>query len=384
MSFLLTESLSGCLDPFSHAKESASFCNPMAAMSFDHYFDGKVKQSRRSRNSDDWYEIVEEALYAAEVASCLNRQQLENSLMKALPMIPEDDAVDSSSQGSEPDSTSRSSSVTAGLFHLKTADSSRSNISWKADVQEHVAEVPNDDPVSRRPSSLYDPDFESPLSAESDELDAWVGEVCSTGRNSMSSLRSKPYTRQSSYTDSATSERRVSTGSSVVVRRSKSTSSSVYSTDTLGTSISPGSSAKSSCTHSRGPSANSVVAPRKVRSEDSGRISFFDFSDSEEEKRKEVTAARRESSASSYVKQLRQKALSLRLATSKLARTRVRSMSLPSRDGPALSTWLFRRSSVHVDRISTSSTDYLEDLELDNELMLGAAASAKAKRVLGL
>ena len=113
-------------------------------------------------------------------------------------------------------------------------------------------------------------------------------------------------------------------------------------------------------------------------------MSFFDFSDSEEEKRKEVTAARRESSASSYVRQLRQKALSLRLATSKLARTRVRSMSLPSRDGPALSTWLFRRSSVHVDRISTSSTDYLEDLELDNELMLGAAASAKAKRVLGL
>jgi hypothetical protein len=356
-------------------------------MSFDRYFENtKKQQSRRSQNSDDWYAIVEEALYAAEMASRLNRQQLENSLMKALPMIPEDDAIATPALSSEHDSTSCSSSVTGGLFHLKSADSSRGNLSWKLDVRGTILEVPSDHAVPRRPSSMYDMDFESPLSAESDDLDAWAGDVCSTGRNSMSSLRNKPYTRPSSYTDSAVSERCMSTGSSIVVRRPKSTTSSVYSTDTsVG---SPGSSAKSSCMHSRGPSENSAAATRKVRSEDIGRRSFFDFSDSEEETKKKVTVtvARPQSSASSYVRQLRNKTLSFRTATSKMARARVRTMSFSSGDGPALSTstWFFRRSSVHVDRISTSTPDYFGDLELDNELMLGAAASAKAKRVLGL
>jgi hypothetical protein len=354
-------------------------------MSFDRYFESKKQQARRSQNSDDWYAIVEEALYAAEMASRLNRQQLEINLMKPLPMIPEDDATATTDLSSEHNSSSRSSSVTGGLFHLKSADSSRGNLSRKLDVKERVEEVSD-------AYSLYDADFESLMSAESEELEAWAGDVCSTGRISMSSLRSKPYTRQSSYTDSAVSERRVSTGSSIVVGRSKSKSSSVYSTETQGTSLgSPGSSAKSTRTYSLFPSEKSAAATCQPRSEDREKKSFFEFSDSDEEKKKKeevavaVTVARSQSSASSYVRQLRNKALSLRQATSKMARERVRSMSLPSGpDGPARSTWFFRRSSIHVDRIPTSTTDYLGDLELSNELMLGAAASAKAKRVLGL
>ena len=349
-------------------------------MSFDQYFDSLEKQSRRSQNSDDWYAIVEEALYAADImAAQLQRQQLELSLMKPLPMIPEDDAVDSPSLRSG-----------AEIVRPKTADAAcrRSKSSWKLDVQQHISEMPKDVVVSRQRNTMFDIDFDSPLSAESEELDAWAGNVCSTGRNSMSSLRSKPYTRQSSYTDSAVSERRISisAGSSILATSSKSGSSSVYSTDT---SIdSPISSAMCSCKHSPRPSENSVAAPRKERSEDSAKECFFEFSDNEEEqngKVEEVTVARPQSSGSGYVKHLRQKALSIRIATSKLARFRVRTTSLPARDGPVLPTWLTRRASADVDRVPVSTMDYDPwECKLDNELMFGAVASAKAKRVLGL
>jgi len=323
------------------------------AMSFDQYFDSIEKQSLRSETSDGWYTIVEEALYAADaMAAQLQRQQLELSLMKPLPMIPEDDAVDSPGlrRGAE-------------IVRPKTADAacSRGKASWKLDVQQHISEMPKDLVISRQRSSMYDTDFESPLSAESEELDAWAGNVCSTGRNSMSSLRSKPYTRQSSYTDSAVSERRmsVSAGSSFLARSSKSTSSSVYSTDT------------------------SIDSPI------SSAMCSFEFSDAEEEekgKEEEVTVARPHSSGSSYVKHLRQKALSIRIATSKLARIRVRTTSLPAKGGPASPSWLSRRSSsVDVDRDQLSTMEYDPwECKLDNELMFGAAASAKAKRVLGL
>ncbi|KAM0711523.1 hypothetical protein Q7P35_000889 [Cladosporium inversicolor] len=357
----------------------------MAAMSFDQYFDSIEKQSRQSQNSDDWYAIVEEALYAADImAARLHRQQLEASLMKPLPMIPEDDAVES------PTLRSR-----AEIVRPKTADAtcSKGKASWRLEVQQHISEMPKDLVASRQRSSMYDIgiDFDSPLSPESEELDAWVGNACSTSRNSMSSLRSKPYTRQSSYTDSAVSERRisVSAGSSILARSSKSTSSSMYSTDT---SIdSPISSTMCSCKHSPRPSENSVAAaPRKVRSEDSAKECFFEFSDAEEEgkgKEEEVTVARPQSSGSNYVKHLRQKALSLRIATSKLARFRVRTTSLPAQDGPALPSWLSlsRRSSADVDRNPASTMEYDPwECKLDNELMFGAAASAKAKRVLGM
>ena len=345
-------------------------------MSFDQYFDSIEKQSLQSETSDDWYAIVEEALYAADImAAQLQRQQLELSLMKPLPMIPEDDAVDSPSLSSR-----------AEIVRPKTADAacSRSKASWTLDVQQHISEMPTGLVVSRRRSSMYDTDFDSPLSPESEELDAWAGNVCSTGRNSMSSLRSKPYTRQSSYTDSAVSERRrsISAGSSILARSSKSRSSSVYSTD-ASTIDSPISSAMCSCKHSREPSENSAAAPRKERSEESAKECFFEFSDAEEEEKgdeEEVTVARPQSSGSSYVKHLRQKALSIRIATSKLARIRTRTTSLTSsKDG---STWLSRRSSVDTDRNPTMEYDPWE-CKLDNDLMFGAAASAKAKRVLG-
>jgi hypothetical protein len=349
-------------------------------MSFDQYFDSIGKQSVQSETSDDWYTIVEEALYAADImATQLQRQQLELSLMKPLPIIPEDDAFDSPSLRSG-----------AEIARPKTADAacSRSKSSWKLDVQQHISDMPKDLVVTRRRSSIYDIDFDSPLSAESEELDAWAGNVCSTGRNSMSSLRSKPYTRQSSYTDCAVSERRisVSAGSSILARSSKSTSSSVYSTDA---SIdSPISSATCSCKHSPRPSENSVAAPRDERLEESAKECFFDFSDGEDEekgKEEEVTVARPQSSGSSYVKHLRQKALSIRIATSKLARIRMRTTSLPPRDGPALPTWLSRRSSADVHHNPRSTMDYDPwEYKLDDELMFGAAASAKAKRVLGL
>jgi hypothetical protein len=349
-------------------------------MSFDQYFDSIGKQSVQSETSDDWYTIVEEALYAADImATQLQRQQLELSLMKPLPIIPEDDAFDSPSLRSG-----------AEIARPKTADAacSRNKSSWKLDVQQHISDMPKDLVVTRRRSSIYDIDFDSPLSAESEELDAWAGNVCSTGRNSMSSLRSKPYTRQSSYTDCAVSERRisVSAGSSILARSSKSTSSSVYSTDT---SIdSPISSATCSCKHSPRPSENSVAAPRNERLEESAKECFFDFSDGEDEekgKEEEVTVARPQSSGSSYVKHLRQKALSIRIATSKLARIRMRTTSLPPRDGPALPTWLSRRSSADVHHNPRSTMDYDPwEYKLDDELMFGAAASAKAKRVLGL
>jgi hypothetical protein len=349
-------------------------------MSFDQYFDSIGKQSVQSETSDDWYTIVEEALYAADImATQLQRQQLELSLMKPLPIIPEDDAFDSPSLRSG-----------AEIARPKTADAacSRNKSSWKLDVQQHISDMPKDLVVTRRRSSIYDIDFDSPLSAESEELDAWAGNVCSTGRNSMSSLRSKPYTRQSSYTDCAVSERRisVSAGSSILARSSKSTSSSVYSTDA---SIdSPISSATCSCKHSPRPSENSVAAPRDERLEESAKECFFDFSDGEDEekgKEEEVTVARPQSSGSSYVKHLRQKALSIRIATSKLARIRMRTTSLPPRDGPALPTWLSRRSSADVHHNPRSTMDYDPwEYKLDDELMFGAAASAKAKRVLGL
>ena len=295
-------------------------------MSFDQYFDSIEKQSLRSDTSDDWYTIMEEVLYAADVmAAQLQREQLELTLVESLPMIPEDDAVDS------PMLRSRTE-----IVRPKTADAacSKSKASWKLDVQQHISEMPQDLFVSRRRSSIYDVDFDSPLSPESEELDAWAGNVCSTGRNSMSSLRSKPYTRPSSYTDSAVSEGRISISadSSILARSSKSASSSVYSTD-ASTNDSPIDSAMCSCKHSRESSENSVAAPRKERSEESARECSFEFTDGEDGgngTEEEVTVARPHSSGSSYLRHLRQKALSIRTATSKLARIRVRTTGLAS------------------------------------------------------
>jgi hypothetical protein len=347
-------------------------------MSFDQYFASSETMSHRSKNSDDWYSIVEEALFAADVASRRHRQQLEVGLMKPLPVIPEDDAAESLDMVRELHLTCRPISAITANSHQKGADTKQKGSPWRDDQQCYVLDIPNDCNTSRRPSSEYSAEIESPLSLDSFELDTWASDVCATVQSGMSSLRSKPYTRPSSTTSSVVGQRSVSIGSSILASRPRSTSSSVYSTDT---SIdSHGSSVHGARMHSRNPSVNPETLPKQVRleeEEDSKTLfSFFDFSDDEGE-RAEVTVARPESSASNYVKHLRRKALSLRMPTSKKAQVPVRILSVPSKDGPA---WFFR--SLSTSRTSMLSVD--SDTVLENELMAGAAASAKAKRVLGL
>lgn len=112
-------------------------------------------------------------------------------------------------------------------------------------------------------------------------------------------------------------------------------------------------------------------------------MSFFDFSDDEEEEQEEVTVARAGSSASNYVKHLRKKALSLRIATSKMAQGPVKMSSLhvSPKEARTLSGWHYRSSSM--DRVSSLATS--DDASgLEGQLMAEAAQSAKARRVLGL
>jgi hypothetical protein len=347
-------------------------------MSFDQYFESSEKMSHRSKNSDDWYSIVEEALFAADVASRRHRQQLEVGLMKPLPVIPEDDAADSLDVVKELHLTCRPISATTANAHQKSADTKQKGSPWRDDQQCYVLDISNNCNTFRRPSSVYSTEPDSPLSLESFDLDNWASDVCATVQSGMSSLRSKPYTRPSSVTSSAVSQRSVSIGSSILASRPRSTSSSVYSTDTSIDSHS--SPTQSACMHSRNVSAKSETVPKQVPSEEDEEpktsFSFFDFSDDEGEEA-EVTVARPESSASNYVKHLRRKALSLRMPTSKKAQVPVRILSVPSRDGPA---WFFR--SLSTGRTSMLSVH--SDIVMENELMAGAAASAKAKRVLGL
>lgn len=349
-------------------------------MSFDRYFEIMGKQSHRSQNSDDWYAIVEEALFAADVASRRHRQQLEIGLMKPLPMIPEDDTSDLLDLGRVRNWTCRSNSVMVQSAHQKGTDLKQSNLSWTEGQQQHYnSEIAKDYAISRRPSSAYSAELDSPLSPESVDLDTWASHVCSTDQGGMSSLRSKPYSRPSSLTGSAVSERPISTGSSVAAGRSRSTTSSVYSTDTSVDSHSG--SAKSVRLISGNLPESFARSSSNAGLVQDSRTSFFDFSDDEGEEGEEVTVARAESSASNYVKQLRKKALSLRMSTSKKAQVPVRTISMaPPRTGPALPTWLFRSSTI--DCTSVLSLD--NDIVLENQLMAHAAASAKAKRVLGL
>lgn len=351
----------------------------LAAMSFDRYFEAMGKQSHRSQSSDDWYAIVEEALFAADVASRRHRQQLEIGLMKPLPMIPEDDASDLLDLGRVRNWTCRSNSAIAGSVHQKGADWKQGNLPWTDGQQHYSSEISNDYAISRRPSSIYSAELDSPLSPESIDLDTWASNVCPTDQGGMSSLRSKPYSRPSSLTGSAVSERPISTGSSVAAGRSRSTTSSVYSTDTSVDSHSG--SAESVRLISGNLPESFARSPNNAGSVQDSRTSFFDFSDDEGEEGEEVTVARAESSASNYVKQLRKKALSLRMSTSKKAQVPVRTISMaPPKTSPALPTWLFRSSTT--DRTSVLSLD--KDIVLENQLMAHAAASAKAKRVLGV
>jgi len=89
-------------------------------MSFDQYFEGAEQQqaqAQTSYDSDDWYGIVEQALYDADLASFRLRQQLELNLMKPLPIIPEDDSAAEEPQisNSTHKSSRRPSSVYQGI-----------------------------------------------------------------------------------------------------------------------------------------------------------------------------------------------------------------------------------------------------------------------------
>lgn len=339
-------------------------------MSFDRYFEDQRSSPSRDANNDDWYQIVEEALYAADLASSRHRQQLEKSMMKALPPIPENDA----------DSVRRHSLATRPVTIIEIPTASEKDSQSKDEFARVAGQR-----YHRRSSSVYSIDYDSPLSPENDDLDTWAKGVCHTRENTMSSLRSKPYSRPSSYTSSSVSGKSTSAGSSIMLHgRSRSTSSSVYSADTSVDSY--GSSAKSVCMHSRNVSATSE-APSKhqmqVEVDSVASESFFDFSDHEEEEQEEVTVARAESSASNYVKHLRKKALSLRIATSRKSQARVQTMSV---EAPALSTWLFRSSALgrRTSTVSVGASTCGDELALENELMAGAANSAKARRLLGL
>lgn len=322
----------------------------------------------RDENNDDWYQIVEEALYAADMASSRHRQQLEKSMMKALPPIPENDA----------DSVRRHSLATRPVTIIAVPTASERDSQSKDDFARVVGQR-----YQRRSSSIYSIDYDSPLSPENDDLDKWAKGVCHTRQDTMSSLRSKPYSRPSSLTSSSVSGRSTSSGSSIVMHgRSRSASSSVYSADTSVDSY--GGSAKSLCMHSRNASAVSEAPAKHQMQVEVERVaseSFFDFSDDEGEEQEEVSVARAESSASNYVKHLRKKALSLRIATSRKSQARVRTVSLET---PALSTWLFRSSALARLSSTVSVGEDDEELALENELMSGAANSAKARRLLGL
>jgi hypothetical protein len=350
-------------------------------MSFDQYFEGaKQQQAQSSYDSDDWYGIVEQALYDADLASHRHRQKVELDLMKPLPIIPEDDSAVEEPQIAN--SIHRSSRRPSSVYS-KRSDTHSEKGRQDPHHAIHKASLSLqrliEDVGSRRPSSDLIADFDSPLSYESSELDDWASTLCSPIESSMGSLRNKPYTRKSSSTGSAVSYRSASVGSSVMAGTSGSRSSSIYSTDTSVDSY--GNSAKSVGVHSRSMSA---ASSSEVKREEEGPAgSFFEFSDDDEEEMESHSAMRRDSSASSYVRHLRKAALSFRMATSRRAPKHTKTLSTPTTaDVSALSTWLLRASLV--GRNSSSATSEEREMEMEGQLMADAAESAKARRVSGM
>jgi len=342
-------------------------------MSFDQYFEGSAKeqqQSQPSDDSDDWYGIVEQALYEADLASHRLQQQLELNLMKPLPIIPEDDnaAEDISILDGMYNHSHRPSSVysNGATSHSKINRPDANPSVQKVGLR---LQIPTKDTGSRRPSSVSHVEFDSPLSSESSALDNWASGICSTGETSMRSLRNKPFTRKSSSTGSAMSYRSASVGSSVMAGRPASRSSSVYSTDT------------SIGVHSRNVSTTSSREAEAAKCEAKPVGSFFEFSDDEEEMAT-VSAARRDSSASGYVRHLRKAALSFRLAASRRAAPKQAKMSSAptTAEVSAVSAWLLRASLV--GRIASSPAS--EEMEPEGQLMADAAESAKARRTPGM
>lgn len=362
----------------------------LAAMSFDQYFENGEPEWLENDNVSEWYGIVEEALYAADLQSRRQRGQLELSLMKPLPMIPEDAVEESPVVVSSDATTRRPSSVYSSevdFSHWPNPHAAETNV--PKPYEGHESQNTGEVAIARRPSSVYSTDFDSPQSPESNALNYWASNICTVSDDrSMRSLRKKPFERQLSDSRSSNSDWSASVFSSNMERRS--TASSIYSVNS--SVYSYNSYVKNACTHARNISDGSMASSKKVRFEETALVSFFDLSDDEDEDTggKEDDSdssggARAKSySASKCLKagrQLGKKALSLRIATSpKTTPTHAKASSMPANDVPALSAWLFRSSLL--DRISTSPTN--PGTGLEGQLMAGAAESAKARRVLGL
>ncbi|KAM0715386.1 hypothetical protein Q7P37_008884 [Cladosporium fusiforme] len=358
-------------------------------MSFDRYFKNAGQEWLSDDSDNDWYGIVEDALYAANLQPRREKGQLEINLMKPLPVIPEDAVVDSPIVALVEDVTPRrpSSVYSSETNFSHWPNPHATQIHLPKSQEEHTLQIEHEDAIARRPSSVYSTDFDSPQSPESDALDYWVNDICMVHDSTMGALREKPFERPSLEYRSSSSDWSASMGSSDMERRSRS--SSIYSVDS--SVYSYNSYVKSACVHTRNVSGVSTVSSKKVRFEETAMLSFFEISDSEEEgedgEREESvgnTTARPKSHASKCLRagrQLGKKALSLRITTSpKTSESHKKASSMPSSEVPSLSAWLFRSSLL--DRISTSPKFPGEGLE--GELMAGAAESAKARRVLGL
>lgn len=359
-------------------------------MSFDQYFEGSEADWLGSNSVDDWYRIVEEALYTAELQPRRQGGKLELSLMKPLPMIPEDTFEESPMvlpiDAAIPRRPSSVYSSDADFSHWPNPHTVE--IYVPENNKEHAFQSTDECAIVRRPSSVYSTDFDSPESLESSALNDWASDICVVSDNSsMRSLRKKPFERTSSGVRSSGSDWSTSIGSSDLERRSKA--SSIYSVDS--SVYSYDSHVKSACMHARNVSDGSAISSKKVRFEETAMVSFFDLSDNDEDENSKEDDS--EGSGHARVKpystskclkagrQLRKKAFSLRIATSpKATQTHAKASSMPSSDVPALSAWLFRSSLL--DRISTSPTS--PEAGLEGQLMAGAAKSAKARRILGL
>lgn len=345
-------------------------------MSFDQYFDTGVRRLDEHEDENDWFEIVEEALREADLASQQHRKRLEINLMKALPAIPEDVVDEPVVVIADYDPSRRPSSVYSVDIDHFAPRQEKPSLSLDCTGLKH----PGGLTITRWPSCIQTADLDSPQSPESSALDCWANSVYTPNESAMCSLRIKPCKSASTKTPSPASGWSSSTGSSLPARGSRA--SSIYSTDDSADSYS--SYARSCSLHSRDASVSTMASCQNDNMEVATHMSFFDFSDEDENDKNKPGLARSGSSGSKYVEHLRKKAKSIRIVTSKIThpQTRAPSVSSVAGDSPAFSAWL-HRASQH-DRASSISSMSPSLDGMDNQLMAGAAQSAKAKRVLGL
>lgn len=349
-------------------------------MSFDRYFEeGRL---RDDESIDDWYDLVREALWTADLQSQRSRATLAMNLMKPLPMIPEDCAQDFEMAEKMSDTDRTPSSVYSSELdysHWPSPHDDEQRLLGRHDGNGTSIERPDEAAPSRRSSSNYSTDFDSPQSPESGELERWGSEVCDVNQNNMRSLREKPHNRASSCARNVVADWSPSDCGSDLVRSLNQ--GSIHSRDTSASSYKSFAKSSYATAHSRTFSDDSTASSKQVRFEETATVSFFDFSDDESEDSdgSDRLSARFGSPANKCIqagRQLRKKALSFRISTTK---ANLKTASVPSRDVPALAAWLFRPSLL--DRVSTSPVS--DGTGLEGRLMAGAAENARARRVSG-